>query len=71
MVYPVVGVPTSLALNDAVDRAAGRAAAVAYDHIGLDKKWVEHLEWLGQNVRAAQWVRATEAAWTFAGWGLP
>ncbi len=71
VIYPVVGVPTSMTLNDAIDQADGRAAGVAYDHIGLDKRWVEHLEWLGENIKSAHWVRATEAAWIFAGWGLP
>jgi hypothetical protein len=71
VVYPVVGVPTSLTLNDAVEHAGARTAAVAYDHIGLDKRWTEHLEWLGQNIVSARWVKATETAWTFAGWGLP
>lgn len=71
VVFPTVGVPTSLTLNDAIDNAGGISTAVAYDHIGLDKKWIEHLEWLGQNIQSARWVRATEAAWTFAGWELP
>jgi hypothetical protein len=68
VVYPTVGVPTSLTLNDAVDYASGRSVAVIYDHIGLHKKWLDHLAWLGENIHAARWVKASEAAWTFAGW---
>jgi TIR domain len=68
--YPTVGVPTSLTLNDAVVHAVGRSAAVVFDHIGLDQKWLEHLGWLGSNIPAARWVRASEAAWSFAGWGV-
>lgn len=68
VVYPTVGVPTSLTLNDAVDHAPDRSVAVVYDHIGLHQKWLEHLEWLGKNIQAARWVRASEAAWIFAGW---
>lgn len=68
VVYPAVGVPTALTLNEAVDRASGRSAGVVYDHVGIHEKWLEHLAWLGKNVRAARWVRASEAAWTFAGW---
>ncbi len=68
VVYPTVGVPTSLTLNDAVDYASGRSVAVVYDHIGLHKKWLDHLAWLGENIHAARWVKASEAAWTFAGW---
>jgi hypothetical protein len=68
--YPTVDVPTSLTLNDAVVHAVGRSAAVVFDHIGLDQKWLEHLAWLGSNIREARWVKASEAAWSFAGWGV-
>jgi TIR domain len=68
VVYPAGGVPTALNLNEAADRALGQPAAVVYDHIGLHEKWLEHLTWLGKNIHAARWVKATEAAWTFAGW---
>jgi len=70
VVYPSVGVPTSLTLNDAVDHGQGRSVAVVYDHIGLHEKWLKHIAWLGENIHAARWVKASEAAWTFAGWGL-
>lgn len=65
--WPAVGVPTSVTFNEAVDRAF---AAVVYDHIGLDDRWIRHLTWLGDNIRAARWVKASEAAWAFAGWGV-
>jgi hypothetical protein len=65
--YPAVGVPTSVTLNEAVDRAF---AAVVYDHIGLDERWIRHLAWLGDNIRTVRWVKASEAAWAFAGWGV-
>jgi hypothetical protein len=69
VVYPTVGVPTSLTLHDAVDHAPpGRSVAVVYDHVGLHEKWLEHLAWLGTNIHAARWVKASEAAWSFAGW---
>ena len=68
VVYPTVGVPTALTLNDAADSAPGQSVAVVYDHIGLHQKWLDHLVWLGKNIQAARWVRASEAAWAFAGW---
>jgi hypothetical protein len=68
--YPTVGVPTSLSLNNAVVRAVGRSAAVVFDHIGLDQEWLDHLAWLGTNIHAARWIKASEAAWSFAGWGV-
>jgi hypothetical protein len=68
VVYPSVGVPTSMNLNEAADRAPGQPVAVVYDHIGLQDAWLKHLAWLGKNIQAARWVRASEAAWAFAGW---
>jgi TIR domain len=68
--YPTVGVPTSLTLNDAVIHASGNAVAIVFDHIGLHKQWLDHLEWLGQNIQAARWVKISEAAWGFGGWGV-
>lgn len=68
VLYPSIGVPTSLTLNNAVDRSSGQPVGIVFDHIGLNEKWLQHLEWLGKNIPAARWVRATEAAWTCAGW---
>jgi hypothetical protein len=66
--YPAVGVPTSVTLNDAIVHAPGKAVAIVFDHIGLHQRWLEHLEWLGNNIRAARWVKVSEAPWIFGGW---
>ena len=71
VIYPTLGVPTSMTLNEAADHASGKEAAILYDHIGLQENWLLHLKWLGQNISAARWVRAAEAAWDFGGWGTP
>jgi hypothetical protein len=71
VVYPSVGVPTSINLNEAAERATGRPVAVVYDHIGLHERWLDHLTWLGKNITVARWVRASEAAWALAGWEVP
>jgi len=71
VIYPTLGVPTSITLNEAAEYASGKEAAILYDHIGLQEHWLRHLKWLGQNISAARWVRATEAAWDFGGWGTP
>ncbi len=69
--YPAIGVPTSLTLQEAVEHSRGRSVAVVYDHLGLHPQWLDHLGWLGKNIRAARWVKASDAAWDFAGWGVP
>jgi hypothetical protein len=68
VVYPTVGVPTSLALHDATTNGRDRPVAVIYDPVGLHPDWVGHLDWLGQEIRAARWVKANEAAWQLADW---
>lgn len=69
--FPSVGVPTSLSLHHAVERSSGRrSVAVVYDHIGLHSAWIEHLAWLGTHIQAVRWIRASEAAWTLAGWSV-
>jgi hypothetical protein len=71
MAYPTVGVPTSVTLHDAVEHSPGRSIAIVYDHLGIHERWLAHLRWLGQNIPAARWVRASDAAWDFAGWAVP
>ena len=66
--YPVVGVPTSVTLHDAVNCATGRSVAIVYDHCGLHPQWLDHLRWLGTNIQAARWIKASDAAWDLAGW---
>jgi hypothetical protein len=66
IVYPTVGVPTSTTLHDAATHSPDHSVAVVYDHVGLHPRWLEHLDWLGSHIRAARWVKASEAAWRFA-----
>lgn len=68
VVYPAVGVPTSVTLNDAADNAPGGDVGVVYDHVGLHQTWLKHLTWLGENVKSVRWIKASEAAWSFGGW---
>jgi hypothetical protein len=68
--YPTVGVPTSITLNEAMDHAVGRSVAIIFDHIGLHRSWLEHLDWLGRNIQTARWIKVSEAAWSLAGWGV-
>ncbi len=70
VVYPSVRAPTSISLQDAADRVPGRSVAVLYDHIGLAEAYLKHLGWLGENIKSVRWVRASEAAWTLAGWDV-
>lgn len=69
VVYPAVGVPTSTTLHDAATNVPEGSAAVVFDPVGLHPKWLTHLEWLGQHITTARWVKSTEAAWHFADWG--
>jgi hypothetical protein len=68
LVQPTIGVPTSLTLQEASDRAQDLDAAVVYDHLGIRPAWQEHLHWLAAKIPGARWVKATEAAWELAAW---
>ncbi len=68
IVYPTIGVPTSRTLHDAVTRARGRRPAVVYDHVGLHPDWLEHLDWLGEQIQSARWIKACEFGWQLADW---
>jgi hypothetical protein len=69
VIYPTVGVPTAFTLYEAATFAPDeRSVAVVYDHVGLRRQWLEHLDWLGQYIRVARWVKASEVSWSFADW---
>jgi hypothetical protein len=68
VVYPTVGIPTSVHLNQALDAAPDHSVAVAYDHVGLHQKWARHLDWLGENIKTVRWIKADEAAYILADW---
>lgn len=63
------GVPTAVILQQIIVRSKGKPAALIYDPIGLLPEWQGHLDWLGTEVKAAKWVKLSEAAWAFGGWG--
>lgn len=66
--YPTIGVPTSVTLHDAIAHSRDSVPAVVYDHVGLLPSWVKHIDWLGEHVKTARWVKACEAGWQFADW---
>lgn len=68
VVYPTLGVPSSTTLHDATTHTPESLVAVLYDPVGLHPNWLHHLEWLGQHISTARWVKSTEAAWQFADW---
>lgn len=68
IVYPAVGVPTSVSLHDALLDSGERPVAVIYDHVGLHPSWQQHLDWLGLQIKAARWVKSADAAWDFSDW---
>jgi hypothetical protein len=68
VIYPTIGVPTAFTLYEAAAFAPDDSVAVVYDHVGLRRQWLDHLDWLGQYIHVARWVRASEVSWSFADW---
>lgn len=66
IVYPVVGVPTSMDVHECIDLSDTRAVAVVYDHVGISDDWVRHMNWLAQKVGAVRWIKSREADWQLA-----
>lgn len=70
VVYPTVGVPTSTTMHEASMNSPDESVAILYDHIGLHPQWLSHLDWLGSYIQSTRWVKACEAGWQFADWGV-
>lgn len=66
VVYPVVGVPTSVDVHDCIDLSDTRPAAVVYDHLGISNDWHRHLDWLAARVGNVKWLRSREVDWLLA-----
>ncbi|MDH1692362.1 MULTISPECIES: toll/interleukin-1 receptor domain-containing protein [unclassified Pseudomonas] len=68
VVYPAVGVPTSMTMHEASMNSPDETVAILYDHIGLHQQWLSHLDWLGQSIQKTRWVKACEAGWELSDW---
>lgn len=66
VVYPVVGVPTSMDVHECIDLSDMRPAAVVYDHLGISTDWHRHLDWIATRVGDVKWLRSREADWLLA-----
>jgi hypothetical protein len=66
--FLTTGVPGSQTLHDALTESPSGKPAIVYDHIGLHPDWLRHLDWLGEVVTEARWVKSSEVAWDLADW---
>ena len=65
---PIIGVPNIKTLELADKITVIKPFAIIYDHIGMDKEYQEHIDWLDLNFNAAKWIKLEEAAWVFPEW---
>lgn len=68
VIFPTVGVPTAMTLHNATKYNSSNSIVVAYDNVGLHPEYLEHLNWLGIEIRSARLVKVNELAWQFAAW---
>ena len=68
LVQPTIGIPTSLTLQDTLERAGEIDSAVVYDHFGMKKSWQAHMDWLASKVTGSRWIKRTDVAWDIGGW---
>jgi TIR domain len=59
-VQPVLGVPDATTAQEAIELAGSDRAAVLFDHIGMRRSWLTHLEWLEKSISRARWVRLSQ-----------
>lgn len=69
-VYPTVGVPTPVLLDEALNHTAeNQSFAVVYDPIGMYQKGLHYLDWLNTHAQADSWIKVTEASQQLEQWG--
>lgn len=68
LVQPMIGIPTSLTLQDTLERAGEIDSAIVYDHFGMKKSWQAHMDWLASKVTGSRWMKRTDVAWDIGGW---
>ncbi len=70
--YPAVGIPTAELLNDIMNKAHRAqqtgTPVLIYDHVGIANAWMDHLNWLGQNISVVRAIKVSEAGWVLAAW---
>lgn len=66
-VYPVIGVPTAVMMNDVATRARSaqhEGPYLVYDHSGIADAWLEHLLWLDTFIPEVDFMRVSDAGAT-------
>lgn len=70
--YPVIGIPTAETLHDIASKAIKAAQqgvpVLVYDDIGIRDTWIDHLQWLDDNIRSVRSIKMNKAAWTLGTW---
>ncbi len=70
--YPMVGVPTAEMLNDIQSKAGkaghGRFPCLVYNHIGIRPTWIEHLQWLDEQISSVRTLKVSDAGWELVEW---
>lgn len=66
-IHPVLGVPDATSAQESIQRAVSGAPAVLFDHVGIRRSWMDHLDWLGRNLKGTRWIRLSEAASDLSG----
>lgn len=67
-VQPVIGVPSAVTLQEAMQQSGGASCAIVFDHFGIKSGWLAHLNWLADQVQGPRWIRQTDCSWEFGGW---
>lgn len=66
--YPSVGVPTAVTLNEAANRSPDSEVAVIYDDLGLHEDWQRHISWLNSQIKTGRYIQAHKVGWAMTDW---
>lgn len=66
--YPSVGVPTAVTLNEAANRSPDSEVAIVYDDLGLHEDWLRHISWLNSQIKSGRYIQAHKVGWAMTDW---
>lgn len=67
-VHPALCVPTATLLHAAAIATPKQCPTVLYDHLGLKPSCLEHIDWLGSQIKEARWLKLETAVEQLNAW---
>jgi hypothetical protein len=66
--YPSVGIPTAVTLNEAANHSPDSEVAIVYDELGIHEDWLRHISWLNSQIKSGRYIQAHKVGWAMTDW---